>query len=80
MVDKFACTIIIVASGVTSDGDPLKKAATHSTLVPLYCCSAGMVSVYTMLPLSFTEPGLMSGNCPTDEPFTLQVMKASDVL
>jgi hypothetical protein len=37
-----------------------------------------MVRVYTMLPLSLTKPGLMSGNCPTDEPFTIQVMKALD--
>jgi hypothetical protein len=37
-----------------------------------------MVRVYTMLPLSLTEPDLISGNCPRGEPFTLQVMKVWD--
>ena len=68
----------MVAGGVTSGGDPSRKKATHTTTVPLYCGSAGMVRVDTMLPFSFTEPGVMSGNCPTNEPFTLQTMSALD--
>ena len=68
----------MIAGGDTSVGDPLRKTATHSTTVPLYCGSAGIVRVSTLLPSSFTEPGLMSGNCPTDDPFTLQTMIASD--
>ena len=68
----------MVAAGVTSVGDPSKKTARHSTSVPSYCGSDGMVSVYTMLPLSLIKPDLMLGNCPTDEPFNLQVMRASD--
>ena len=62
----------MIAGGDTSGGDPSKKKATHSTTVPLYCGSAGMVRVDTMLPSSFTEPGLMSGNRPLGEPFTSQ--------
>ncbi len=70
----------MVAAGVTSGRDPSRKKATHSTTVPLYCGSAGMVRVYTMLPLSLIEPDLMSGNCPfvSGKPFTLQVMKVWD--
>ena len=70
----------IVAAGDTSNSgrDPLKKTATHSTTVPLYCGSAGMVRVYTMVPSSFTDSDLMSGNRPAGEPFTLQLMKASN--
>ena len=66
----------MVAAGDISNsgGDPSKKTATHSTTVPLYCGSAGMVRVSTMIPLSLTEPDLMSGNCPLGEPFTLQEM------
>ena len=67
----------MVAAGVVSR-DPLKRIATHSTTVPLYCGSAGMVRVYTVLPSSLTEPDLMSGNRPTDDPFTLQIMSASE--
>ena len=70
----------MIAAGDTSGGDPLKKIATHSTTVPLYCGSAGMVRVLTTLPSSFTEPDLMSGNRPTDDPFTLQVIKTLDVM
>ena len=69
---------IMVATGVTSVGDPSVKTARHSTTVPLYCGSAGMVSVYTLLPFSLTEPDMMSGNSPNGELFTLQVMIASD--
>ena len=69
---------IMVAAGVTSIGVPSKKTATHSTSVPLYCGSAGMVSVCTMLSFSLTEPDLMSGKLLAGEPFTLQVMKALD--
>ncbi len=68
----------MVAAGVTSVGDPSKKIATHTTTVPLYCDSAGMVRVYTMIPLSSIEPDLMSGSCPIGVPFTLQMMRASD--
>ena len=66
----------MVAAGDTSGRDPSKKTATHSTTVPLYCGSAGMVRVCTMLLLSFTEPDLMSGNCPSTSStaFTFQVM------
>ena len=67
----------MVAAGVVSR-DPLKRIATHSTTVPLYCGSAGMVRVYTVLPSSLIEPDLMLGNRPTDDPFTLQTMIASD--
>ena len=66
------------AAGVTSFGFPSKKTATHSTTVPLYCGWDGTVRVYTMLPLSLTKLDLMLGNSPTGDPFTLQVMKASD--
>ena len=62
------------AGGDTSVGDPSKKTATHCTTVPLYCGSAGMVRVYTMIPFSLTEPDLMLGNCATGKPFTLQEM------
>ena len=68
----------MVAAGDTSGRDPSRKTATHSTTVPLYCDSAGMVRVCTMLPSSFTEPDLMSGNCLTAKLFTLQVMKVPD--
>ena len=68
----------MVAAGDTSGRDPSKKTATHSTTVPLYCGSAGMVRVYTVLPSSLIEPDLMLGNRPTDDPFTLQTMIASD--
>ena len=68
----------MVAAGDISVGDPSKKTATHSTTVPLYRGSAGMVRVCTLLPLSLTEPDLMSGNCPIDKLFTLQVMRTSD--
>ena len=68
----------MVAAGVLSVGDPSRKIARHSTTVPLYCGSAGMVSVYTVLPLSLIEPDLMSENRSTSEPFTLQVMRASN--
>ena len=54
----------MVAGGDTSFGDLSKKKATHSTTVPLYCGSAGMVRVYTMVPLSLMEPDLISGSCP----------------
>ena len=64
----------MVAGGDTSGRDPSKKTATHSTTVPLYCGSAGMVRVLTIVPLSLTDPGLMSGNRPLGEPFTLQEM------
>ena len=70
----------MVAGGDTSGGDPSMKKATHSTTVPLYCGSAGMVRMSTMVPFSLTEPDLMSGNRPLDEPFTLQKMSASDVM
>ena len=70
----------MVAAGVLSVGDPSRKIARHTTTVPLYCGSAGMVSVYTMLPFSLIEPELMSGNCLTGKPFTIQVMKAADVV
>ena len=66
----------MVAGGDTSVGDPSMKTATHSTTVPLYCGSAGMVRVSTLLPSSLMEPCLMSGNCPIGNPFTSQVMKA----
>ena len=69
---------IMVAAGVTSVGVPSKKTATHSTTVPLYCGSAGTVSVCTILPFSLTEPDLMSGKSPDGEPFTLQKMRTSD--
>ena len=69
---------IMVAAGVTSVGvTPSKKTATHTTSVPLYCGSAGTVRVYTILPLSFTEPELMSGKAPDGEPFTVQIMRTS---
>ena len=77
-VGEFVRVKIMVAAGVTLVGVPSTKKARHSTTVPLYCSSAGMVSVYTMLPLSLTEPALMSGNCPSGELFTLQPMIASD--
>ena len=64
----------MVAGGDTSGGDPSMKKATHSTTVPLYCGSAGMVRMSTMVPFSLTEPDLMLRNCPLDKPFTLQVM------
>ena len=80
MVGEFVGVKNTVAAGVTSFGDPSKKTATHSTTVPLYCGSDGMVSVCTMLPLSLTEPDLMSGNCPTDKLFTFQVMRTSNDL
>ena len=70
----------MVAAGDTSGRDPSRKTATHSTTVSLYCGSAGMVRVLTMVPSSFKEPGLMSGNRPTGDPFTLQNMEASDVM
>ena len=63
----------MVAGGDTSVGDDSpKKIATHSTTVPLYCGSAGMVRVYTMLPFSLTKSVLISENCLTVKPFTLQ--------
>ena len=62
----------MVAGGDTSVGDPSKKIATHSTTVPLYCGWAGMVRVYTMLPFSLTKSVLISENCLTVKPFTLQ--------
>ena len=68
----------MVAGGDTSGRDPFNRTATHSTTVPLYCGSAGMVRVYTMIPFSFTKPGMMLENCPTDDPFTIQLMRASD--
>ena len=68
---------ISVTGGVLSGRDPLMKTATHSTTVPLYSDLAGMVSVYTRLPFSLIEPAVMSGNCPTGDPFTLQTMIAS---
>ena len=40
--------IIMVAIGDLSVGDPFRKRARHTTSVPLYCSSAGMVSVYAM--------------------------------
>ena len=58
-------------------GDPSKKSATHTTSVPLYSDMAGMVSVYTRVPVSVIEPVVMSGNCPTDDPFTVHVTRAS---
>ena len=68
---------IMVAAGVLSVGVPSKKTATHSTIVPLYRGSAGMVNVCTTLPLSLTEPDLMSGSSPGDEPFTVHIMRTS---
>ena len=70
----------MVAAGDTSVGDPSKKTATHTTTVPLYCGSAGMVRVSTIVPLSFTEPDLISGNCSSGKPFTLQMMEAPDIM
>ena len=78
MVGKVVIVNIMVAAGVTSVRDPSVKTARHSTTVPLYCGSAGMVSVSTLPPFSMIEPELMSGNSPSGEPFTLQVMIASD--
>ena len=70
---------IMMAAGVASAGvTPSRKTAAHTTPVPLYCGSAGMVSVYTMLPLSLTKPDLMSGKSPDGEPFTLQKIRTSD--
>ena len=41
----------MVAAGVTSVGvSPSRKRARHSTTVPLYCSSAGMISESTKLP------------------------------
>ena len=78
MGDEFVSDVnSMVAAGVTSVGDPSRKAATHSTTVPLYCSSAGMISVSTNLPFSLTVVDLMSGNCLTGEPFTLQSTIAS---
>ena len=69
----------MVATGVTSVGvSPSRKTARHTTSVPLYCGSARMVSVCTMLPISLTEPDLMSGKSPDGEPFTVQRMRTSD--
>ena len=67
----------MVAAAVLSVGDPSIKIARYSTTVPLYCGSARIVSVYTLLPFSMIEPSLMWGNSPSGEPFTFQVMIAS---
>ena len=67
---------VTVAGGVDSGGVPSVKRARHTTTVPLYSDLAGMVSVYTKAPFSSIEPVVMSGNCTSDDPFTLQPMIA----
>ena len=70
--------IINITGGVASVGDPSRKTATHITTVPLYSDLAGIVNVYTSIfPLPEVEPVAMSGNCPIDDPFTVQQMIAS---
>ena len=65
---------VTAAVGVDSVGDPSVKSARHATSVPLYSDLAGMVSVCTKAPFSLIEPVVMSGNCTSDDPFTLQPM------
>ena len=79
IVDSVASVVITSSDtgGVSSDGDPSSNRATHTTSVPLYSRVAGIVSVFTRVPLSLVEPVVISGNCPTHDPFILQLMKAS---
>ena len=70
--------MVSVTAGVSSmtGGDP-SKTARHTTSVPLCSEVAGMVSVFTTMPLSLVEPVVISGNRPTGDPFTRQVMSVS---
>ena len=69
--------MVSVTGGVTACRDPLMKSASHVTSVPLYFDLAGIVSVDTRLPFSLVKPGVMLGNSPTDDLFTIQAMVAS---
>ena len=67
---------ISVTAGAMSGRDSAMN-ATHTTFVPLYFGVAGMISVFTRVPLSLAEPVVISGNCPTGDSFICQLMKAS---
>ena len=55
MVGEVAVNIMI-AAGVLSVGvSPSRKTARHTTTVPLYCDSAGMVSVSILLPCTLID-------------------------